>query len=119
MKWDEVKDQFYQSAHRLGENVEYITNVGKAFENLVKYLQMKEPNTCIEQINHDASMIGNIFKVEDPENVPEEAVKASSEAIGSAQQFLFTFLRVAALFQNVGATVSIDDFKIPPGSKIH
>jgi hypothetical protein len=118
MKWIDIKDQFFQSAERLSGNVEYITQVSEAFEALIKVLYQKDPGTCIEDINKDAETVGAIFKVEDPQSIPPEAIKISSEALVRTQQFLFTFLRVSALFSSTtGANVS--DLKIPPGSKIH
>ena len=121
MKWDEVKDQFFQAAQRLNDNVEYITKVGEAFEALVKVLYTQDPNTCIDKINSDAEIVGKIFSVEDPANIPPEAVNASSQALAKTQQFLFTFLRVAHLFNSMPTAQqpSAADFSIPPGAKFH
>jgi hypothetical protein len=120
MKWDDVKDQFFQAADRLNANVDYITRVGQAFEDLVKILYEREPNSCIDQINKDAEVIGQIFTVEDPEKVPVDAINASSQALTNTQKFLFTFLRVAALFQaHTASGAGPSDFTMPPDAKVH
>lgn len=118
MKWEDIKDQFFQAAKRLNGNVEYITEVSEAFEGLMKVLLKHDPNTCIEDINKDAEIVGTIFKVEDPQSIPPEAIKTSSEALVRTQQFLFTFLRVSALF-NMKMGPSVSDINIPPGAKLH
>jgi hypothetical protein len=118
MKWEDIRDQFFQSAERLSGNVDYITQVGEAFEALIKVLYQKDPGTCIDDINKDAEIVGKIFTVEDPQSIPPEAIKTSSEALVRTQQFLFTFLRVSALFSST-TNAYVADMKIPPGSKIH
>jgi len=116
MKWDQIKDQFFEAAKRLGDNVDYITDVANAFETLVKILYLKDPATCIELINKDAEIVGKIFTVEDPYSIPPEAIATSSEALARTQKFLFTFLRVAHLFQT---SQTAQEIHIPPGSNIH
>jgi len=120
MKWDDIKDQFFEAANRLSDNVEYITKVGQAFETLMKILYERDPSGCIDSINSDAEIVSKIFTVEDPSSIPPEAIDQSSKALVQTQQFLFTFLRVASLFNSPGGTPKdFADFKMPPGSKIH
>jgi hypothetical protein len=120
MKWDEIKDQFFTAANRLSSNVEYITKVGQAFEELMKVLYEKDPAGCIELINQDAETVSKIFTVEDPASIPPEAIDQSSRALVQTQQFLFTFLRVASLFNSPGGIPSeFEKYKMPPDSKVH
>ena len=116
MKWNQIKDQFFEAASRLNNNVEYITDVGNAFEELIRVLHLKDPSICIELINKDAEIIGKIFTVEDPQSIPLDVLEKSTEALMRAQKFLFTFIRIAHMYQ---ATRASQDTYTPPSSNIH